>query len=98
MSRGASRPTAAVPRAAAISTAARALKLPIGKSPPVQEGSKLQLGNLVVPDAGVWAFTAKPGHTSEVIETPVAFYVFRLDSLQAAGVPPLGQVRQSVAD
>jgi peptidyl-prolyl cis-trans isomerase D len=82
---------------AALDTAARVLKLPIGKSPPVQEGSKLQLGNLVVPDAGVWAFTAKPGHTSQVIEAPVAFYIFRLDSLQPAGVPPLGQIRQAVA-
>jgi peptidyl-prolyl cis-trans isomerase D len=82
---------------AALDTAARALKLPIGKSSPVQEGTKVQLGTFVVPDAGVWAFTAKPGHTSQVIETPIAFYVFRLDSLQPAGVPPLGQVRQAAA-
>jgi peptidyl-prolyl cis-trans isomerase D len=82
---------------AALDTVARALKLPIGKSGPVQEGTKLQLGNLVVPDAGVWASTAKPGATSPVIETSLAFYVFRLDSAQAAGVPPLGQIRQIVA-
>jgi peptidyl-prolyl cis-trans isomerase D len=82
---------------AALDTVARALKLPIGKSGPVQEGTKLQLGNLVVPDAGVWASTAKPGATSPVIETSLAFYVFRLDSAQAAGVPPLGQIRQVVA-
>ena len=43
----------------------------------------------------VWAFQAKPGATSPVIETSLAFYVFRLDSLQAAGVPPLGQIRQA---
>jgi len=82
---------------AALDTVARALKLPIGKSGPVQEGTKVQLGNLVVPDAGVWASTAKPGATSPVIETSLAFYVFRLDSAQAAGVPPLGQIRQVVA-
>ena len=82
---------------AALDTVARALKLPIGKSNPVQEGTKVQVGTLVVPDAGLWAFGTKPGHTSQVIETPFAFYVFRLDSLQAAGVPPLGQVRQAVA-
>ncbi len=82
---------------AALDTVARALELPIGKSGPVQEGTKVQLGTLVVPDAGVWAFTAKPGHTGQVIETSVAYYVFRLDSLQPAGVPPLDRVRQAVA-
>jgi peptidyl-prolyl cis-trans isomerase D len=82
---------------AALDTVARALKLPIGKSGPVQEGTKVQLGTLVVPDAGVWASTAKPGATSPIIEASLAFYVFRLDSAQAAGVPPLGQIRQSVA-
>jgi peptidyl-prolyl cis-trans isomerase D len=82
---------------AALDTVARALKLPVGKSGPVQEGTKVQLGNLVVPDAGVWAFTAKPGQTGPVVETDIAFYVFRLDSLQAAGVPGLDQIRQAVA-
>ena len=82
---------------AALDTVGRALRLPIGKAGPVQEGTKVQLGNLVVPDAAVWAFTAKPGHTSQVIETSIAYYVFRLDSMQPAGVPPLGQVRQAVA-
>jgi peptidyl-prolyl cis-trans isomerase D len=81
---------------AALDTVARALKLSIGKSAPVQQGSQVQLGPLVVPDAGVWAFQAKPGATSPVIETSYAFYVFRLDSLQGAGVPPLSQVRVGV--
>src|SRR5918995_5032492 len=68
---------------AALDTVARALKLTVGKSGPVQEGTKLQLGNYVVPDAAVWAFGgAKPGATSPVIETPFAYYLFRLDSLR----------------
>jgi peptidyl-prolyl cis-trans isomerase D len=82
---------------AALDTAARVLKLPVGKALPAQEGTKVQVGTLVVPDAGVWAFQAKPGATSQVIDAPIAYYVFRLDSLQPAGVPPLGQVRQAVA-
>ena len=82
---------------AALDTVARALKLPVGRTGPVQEGTKVQLGTFVVPDAGVWASTAKVGTTSPVIETPIAFYIFRLDSAQAAGVPPLGQIRQTVA-
>jgi peptidyl-prolyl cis-trans isomerase D len=82
---------------AALDTVARALKLPVGKTGPVQEGTKVQVGNLVVPDAGLWAFETTRGHTSQVIETSIAYYIFRLDSLQAAGVPPLGQVRQVVS-
>jgi peptidyl-prolyl cis-trans isomerase D len=82
---------------AALDTVARALHLPVGKTGPVQEGTKVQVGNLVVPDAGVWASTAKKGQTSPVIETSVAYYVFRVDSLRTAGVPPLGQIRDAVA-
>jgi len=82
---------------AALDTVARALHLPVGKTGPVQEGTKVQVGNLVVPDAGVWASTARKGQTSPVIETSIAYYVFRVDSLQPAGVPPLGQIRDVVA-
>jgi peptidyl-prolyl cis-trans isomerase D len=81
---------------AALDTVARALKLTIGKSNPVQEGTKVQLGRFVVPDAAVWAFGAKPGATSPVIETSLAYYVFRLDSLHPAGVPTLAQIRPAV--
>ena len=81
---------------AALDTVAHALKLQIGKSNPVQEGTKVQLGQFVVPDAGVWAFQAKPGATSSVIETPSAYYLFRLDSLHLAGVPALAEIRPVV--
>ena len=82
---------------AALDTVARALSLPVGRSGPVQQGTRVQLGNLVVPDAGVWAFQGtKAGTTSPVVETSMAYYIFRLDSLQPAGVPPLDQVRPSV--
>jgi peptidyl-prolyl cis-trans isomerase D len=82
---------------AALDTVARALKLKVGKSGGVQEGTKLQLGNYVVPDAAVWAFGgAKPGATSPVIESAFAYYLFRLDSIQDAGVPTLAQIKRSV--
>ena len=82
---------------AALDTVSKALSLPIGRNGGVQEGTRVQVGNLVVPDAGAWAFGgSKPGATSPVIETSFAFYVFRIDSMQAAGVPPLAQVRPAV--
>jgi peptidyl-prolyl cis-trans isomerase D len=82
---------------AALDTVSRALSLPIARTGGVQEGTRVQVGNLVVPDAGAWAFGgAEEGSTSPVIETSLAFYVFRLDSIQPEGVPPLAQIRQSV--
>jgi peptidyl-prolyl cis-trans isomerase D len=82
---------------AALDTVARALSLPIGRSGPVQKGTRVQLGNVVVPDAGAWAFQGTPkGATSPVIETGIAYYVFRLDSLQPEGVPPLASIKPAV--
>jgi peptidyl-prolyl cis-trans isomerase D len=82
---------------AALDTVSKALSLPIGRTGGVQEGTRVQIGNLVVPDAGAWAFSgAEPGATSPVIESSFAYYIFRLDSAQAAGVPPLAQIRPGV--
>ena len=81
---------------AALDTVARALRLPIGQTGPVQQGTKLQLGTYVIPDAAVWAFQAKKGETSPIIEGDRALYVFRLDSLHEAGIPTLDNVREGV--
>jgi parvulin-like peptidyl-prolyl isomerase len=82
---------------AALDTVSKALSLPIGRTGGVQEGTRVQVGNLVVPDAAAWAFGgSKPGATSPVIEASYAFYIFRIDSIQPAGVPPLAQVRPAV--
>lgn len=78
---------------AALDTAARALGLPIAQTGPVVRN---QPGN-IVPDATVWAFQAEVGEHSPVIETPQAYFVFRVDSLWEEGVPPLGQIRDQVA-
>ncbi|MBA2291425.1 MAG: peptidyl-prolyl cis-trans isomerase [Gemmatimonadales bacterium] len=80
----------------ALDTAARALRVPVGQTGPVQQGSKVQLGTYVIPDAAVWAFQAKKGETSPVIEGERGLYVFRLDSLHAAGTPPLTDIRSAV--
>lgn len=82
---------------AALDTVSRALKLPLGETGPVPIGTRVQLGMYVVPDAGVWAFQAKPGETSPVIDGEAASYVFRLDSVQLAGIPSMVQVHDGVA-
>ncbi len=83
--------------ASALDTAASALKIPILRLGPLTEGSQVsstETGS--VPDVGIWAFQAKPGEHSEVIEAARSYAVFRLDSVQAEGVPPLATIRATV--
>jgi peptidyl-prolyl cis-trans isomerase D len=66
------------------------------KTTSIQQGTQVLDGNIVVPDAGIWAFQAAAGTASPVIETGFAFYLFRLDSLAKGGVPALADIRGSV--
>src|SRR5438270_279844 len=79
-----------------LDSAAHRLNLPLAHAPKLIEGERLTLGTSTVPDVSVWAFEARPGETSPVIDAPQASYVFRLDSLEAAGVPPLASIRARV--
>ena len=81
---------------ALLDTVAKSLRLPVRKALPVPEGTRVQVGATVVPDAGVWAFQSNPGEISDVIETEGAFYLFRLDSVVDAGEPTLAAVRPAV--
>lgn len=74
------------------------MELPVGTARPVVQGERVQAGPYLVPDAGLWAFEAVPGEISQVIEARSAYYVFRLDSLTPAGVPPLEEVRGRVVE
>ncbi|HEX4574398.1 MAG TPA: SurA N-terminal domain-containing protein, partial [Gemmatimonadales bacterium] len=80
-----------------LDSAARALNLPLARrAAPLSQGERLTLGKYVIPDVSVWAFEARPGETSPVIEGERASYVFRLDTLGAAEVPPLARIRDRV--
>ncbi len=81
-----------------LDSAAHQLSLPLARTPKLIEGERLTLGRSTVPDVGVWAFEARRGETSPVIDAARASYVFRLDSLEAAGVPPLARIRSRVLD
>ncbi|MBI1968064.1 MAG: SurA N-terminal domain-containing protein [Gemmatimonadetes bacterium] len=80
----------------ALDSAAKQLSLPLATAPRLVEGDRVTLGRYVIPDVGVWAFEAAVGETSPVIEGQPAYYVFRLDSLTPAGIPPLAQIRDQV--
>jgi peptidyl-prolyl cis-trans isomerase D len=82
---------------AALDTVARALRLEIKRAQPLRVGEKMRVGILTLPDAGAWAARAKPGEISSIIETPVAMYLFRADSISDGGVPPLAGIRDEVA-
>jgi peptidyl-prolyl cis-trans isomerase D len=82
----------------ALDTVARALRLHIGHANPLREGDGVQIGLQPVPDAGNWAFEAKKGETSRVIEVSYALFLFRLDSLLPAGIPPLAEIRPAVEE
>ncbi len=79
---------------AALDTAARVLGLPVLKAGPVVKGS---LTGAVL-DAVIWAFQAEVGEHSPVIETPSAYFVFRVDSARQEGIPPLAQIRGEVEE
>jgi len=79
-----------------LDSTAHAMDLTVEHGPTLYQGVPYVLGIYRIPDVGVWAFEAHPGETSPVIENSGAFYVFRLDSLWAAGVPPFGQVEAEV--
>ena len=65
-------------------------------APTVFEGGRMFIDLQPVPDAALWAFEAIPGEISQVIETPSAFYLFRLDSVRPEGTPPFEEVEQEV--
>ncbi|HET7601651.1 MAG TPA: SurA N-terminal domain-containing protein [Gemmatimonadales bacterium] len=84
------------PDPSALDSVSRWLKLPIAHDLSVQPGGRVQMGNQVVPDAGIWAFQTAIGEIGDVIETPDAYYLFRLDSVRDESSPKLAQVRPAV--
>jgi len=83
---------------AVLDTTARRMGIPLSPEYRVIEGQRFALGpDAPVPDVSVWAFETAVGETSPVIEAPSGYYVFRLDSVTASGVPPLAQIRGQVS-
>lgn len=81
-----------------LDSVAAEMGLPVGTARPTERGERVQAGPYLVPDAGLWAFEAVPGEISPVIEARSAYYVFRLDSLRPAGVPPLEEIRGRIVE
>jgi peptidyl-prolyl cis-trans isomerase D len=82
---------------ALLDSAAAVIGAKVLTAPPLLEGERAMAGAMMVSDAGIWAFEARTGETSPVIESGQASYVFRLDSLVPGGVPPLTEIHDLVA-
>ena len=81
---------------AALDDVADMLGTSVLTAPTVFESGRMFIDLQPVPDAALWAFEAIPGEISQVIETPTAFYLFRLDSVRPEGTPPFEEVEQEV--
>ncbi len=80
----------------ALDDTAEMLGVPVSTAPIVLEGGRMILDGRAIPDAALWAFEAIPPEISEVVESPFAFYVFRLDSVRPEGTPPFAEVEEEV--
>ena len=63
---------------------------------PVTEGEPLDWQGRYVPSVSAWAFTAKPGETSDLIDADDAYYLARLDSLRPGGKPTVASMRDDI--
>jgi parvulin-like peptidyl-prolyl isomerase len=60
------------------------------------EGDPLTYNNRYVPSVSAWAFTAKVGETSDLIDSDDAYYLARLDSLSPGGKPTLASMTSDI--
>jgi peptidyl-prolyl cis-trans isomerase D len=81
---------------AVLDSVAQKMSLGINHTGPIYQGSAVVLGRFRIPDVGVWAFETKVGELGPVIEISGAYYVFRLDSVMPAGIPPLELIAPEV--
>ena len=61
------------------------------------EKEPLNYAGRYVPSVSAWAFTGvRVGETSDLFDSPEAYYLVRLDSLQAAGLQSLAEVKDEI--
>lgn len=76
--------------------AAQRYELPIARVV-AAEGDPLTWNGKYVPDLGAWAFRgSRVGDISDIVDSPDAFYVARIDSLEEGGDVELDDVRDDI--
>jgi peptidyl-prolyl cis-trans isomerase D len=82
--------------ARAFDDAAKSLGLTV-VSAVVVEKEPLSLAGRYVPSVSAWAFSGvRPGETSDLFDSPEAYYLARLDSITKGGQAPLADVREDI--
>lgn len=82
--------------AKAFDDAAKQLGLTAASMVVVQK-EPLSFAGRYVPSVSAWAFSGvRPGETSDLFDSPEAYYVARLDSLSAGGQQPLSEVKAEI--
>jgi peptidyl-prolyl cis-trans isomerase D len=79
----------------ALDSAAKILGLPIRRAA-VLDTEALTIDGQFIPSVGPWAFTARPGETSELFDADEGYFLGRLDSLRAGGIPSLEQATPEI--
>jgi len=61
------------------------------------EKEPLTFAGRYVPSVSAWAFSGvRPGETSDLFDSPEAYYIARLDSVSAGGAQPLSEVKGGI--
>ena len=64
----------------------------------VTQKEPLSFAGRYVPSVSAWAFTGvRPGETSDLFDSPEAYYLARLDSLVPGGMSPLAEVKEEIS-
>src|SRR2546428_791299 len=79
-----------------LDSAAPRLSLQLAHAPKLIAVERMGVGRSTVPPGSVCGFEARPVGANPLLDAAQASYVFRLDSLEAAGVPPLASIRARV--
>jgi peptidyl-prolyl cis-trans isomerase D len=79
-----------------LDSAARRFNLPVARAV-ATEGEPLMWNGRYVQDLGAWAFRgSRVGDISDIVDAPDAFYLARIDSLDAGGAIELDDVREEI--
>jgi peptidyl-prolyl cis-trans isomerase D len=86
---------ASIDKPAFFDSVSKSLGLHVGRAV-ATEGEPLMWDGRYVPSVSAWAFTARPGETSDLIDSEDAYYLARLDSLQPGGKATLATERDNI--
>lgn len=78
-------------------SAARVLGIPVERYTAIEGEDLMDAGGRYIPSVSAWAFQgAKPGESSELLDSDEAYYLARLDSITAGGTADFDAVKDEI--